>query len=103
MPPAESWSFSTNQHAQRSDPLGRAGRFVVRQAGGQGFEPQLSDPESEVLPIKLSPIGHNKDYFSAGFGRVQIRGYVVETQSVSCLESGAVRIPVNESKATTRT
>ncbi len=27
-------------------------------AGGQGFEPQLSDPESEVLPIKLSPIGH---------------------------------------------
>ncbi len=25
-------------------------------AGGQGFEPQLSDPESDVLPIKLSPI-----------------------------------------------
>ena len=28
---------------------------VVR-AGGQGFEPQPSDPESDVLPIKLSPI-----------------------------------------------
>jgi hypothetical protein len=24
-------------------------------AGGQGFEPQLLDPESSVLPIKLSP------------------------------------------------
>ena len=24
-------------------------------AGGQGFEPQLRDPESRVLPIKLSP------------------------------------------------
>ena len=23
---------------------------------GQGFEPQISDPESDVLPIKLSPI-----------------------------------------------
>lgn len=26
-------------------------------AGGQGFEPQLSHPECDVLPIKLSPIG----------------------------------------------
>lgn len=25
--------------------------------GGQGFEPQLADPESAVLPIKLSPNG----------------------------------------------
>jgi hypothetical protein len=25
------------------------------QARGQGFEPQISDPESDVLPIKLSP------------------------------------------------
>lgn len=26
-------------------------------AGEQGFEPQLSDPESDVLPIKLFPNG----------------------------------------------
>ncbi len=29
-------------------------------AGGQGFEPQPSDPESDVLPIKLSPIGQRE-------------------------------------------
>ena len=27
-------------------------------AGEQGFEPQSSDPESDVLPIKLFPIGY---------------------------------------------
>ncbi len=26
-----------------------------RMAGGQGFEPRLSHPECDVLPIKLSP------------------------------------------------
>ena len=30
--------------------------MLYRGAGGQGFEPQPSDPESDVLPIKLSPI-----------------------------------------------
>ena len=30
---------------------------VLLMAGGQGFEPQLRDSESRVLPIKLSPIG----------------------------------------------
>lgn len=28
-------------------------------AGEQGFEPQSSDPESDVLPIKLFPIDYD--------------------------------------------
>ena len=31
-------------------------RNMSLKTGGQGFEPQLPDPESGVLPIKLSPI-----------------------------------------------
>lgn len=33
-------------------------RNMSFKTGGQGFEPQLPDPESGVLPIKLSPINH---------------------------------------------
>lgn len=33
-------------------------RNMSLKTGGQGFEPQLPDPESGVLPIKLSPINH---------------------------------------------
>ena len=29
--------------------------MVKEQAGGQGFEPRLADPESAVLPIRRSP------------------------------------------------
>ncbi len=29
---------------------------VMLQAGGQGFEPQPSDPESEVLPLNYPPV-----------------------------------------------
>ncbi len=32
-----------------------SGALLLCVAGGQGFEPQLPDPESGVLPIKLSP------------------------------------------------
>lgn len=39
-------------HISRLAPL----RNMSRKTGGQGFEPQLPDPESGVLPIKLSPI-----------------------------------------------
>lgn len=37
-------------------PTRRVGTSVT---GGQGFEPQPSDPESDVLPIKLSPIDNS--------------------------------------------
>ncbi len=35
-----------------------ANRYCIEydEAGEQGFEPQLSDPESDVLPLDYSPI-----------------------------------------------
>jgi hypothetical protein len=40
-------------------------------AGLQGFEPQLSDPESDVLPLDDSPSSPVK--YSAAAARVQVR------------------------------
>ena len=36
----------------------------TQKTGGQGFEPQLSHPECDVLPIKLSPIACGTTFLS---------------------------------------
>ena len=41
-------------------------------AGEQGFEPQLSDPESDVLPLDDSPIAHQH----RSIRDVRLTGYV---------------------------
>ena len=47
--------------------------------GGQGFEPQPSDPESPVLPIILSPIGKMKYSRRCGFEQVLRPGQTLGT------------------------